>query len=73
MDGAFNNPGISQGAGLLAAGRPGAIVNTSSVGGVKADRNLSVYLATKHGVIGLSDRASYINGAVLPIDGGMTS
>lgn len=123
---------------MLAANRPGAIVNTSSVGGVKADRNLSVYLATKHGVIGLtrgaahdygdrgirvnaiapgttdtamiaawklrepgvearlnamtpmnraaqpsevaeaaawllSDRASYINGAVLPVDGGMTS
>ena len=116
----------------------GAIVNTSSVGGIRGGRDLSAYLAAKHGVIGLtrgaahdygpqglrinaiapgttltpmmidwrrrdptvearldaatplrrggqpteiaqaaawllSDRASYINGAVLAVDGGMTA
>jgi NAD(P)-dependent dehydrogenase (short-subunit alcohol dehydrogenase family) len=122
---------------ILSSGGPGAIVNTSSVGGVRGDLGISAYMATKHGVIGLtrgaahdygdrgirvnaiapgttdtamiaawkrrepgiedrlnaltpmrraaqppevaeaaawllSDRASYINGAVLPVDGGMT-
>jgi NAD(P)-dependent dehydrogenase (short-subunit alcohol dehydrogenase family) len=116
----------------------GAIVNTSSVGGLRGGQGLATYLATKHGVIGLtrgaahdygryglrvnaiapgttltpmmqawyerdpevgarldaatpmrrggqpmeiaqgaawllSDSASYVNGAVLPIDGGMTA
>lgn len=124
---------------MLAAGTAGSIVNTSSVGGMRAGAaNLSAYAASKHGVIGLtraaaqdhgaagirvnaiapgttdtqmmvewkqrepgigerlnaqtpmgrgghptevaeaaawllSDRASYVNGVVLPVDGGMTA
>lgn len=124
---------------MLAAGTAGSIVNTSSVGGLRAGAaGLGAYLASKHGVIGLtrgaahdhggdgirvnaiapgttdtemmvgwkqrepgigdrlnaqtplgrgahprevaeaaawllSDRASYVNGAVLPVDGGMTA
>jgi len=123
---------------MLAACVPGAIVNTSSVGGIRGGAGVSVYSATKHGVIGLtrgaahdygphglrinavapgttdtpmmlawkrrdpaveerlnaitplrragdptevaeaaawllSDRASYVNGAVLVVDGGMTA
>ncbi|MGD8281854.1 MAG: glucose 1-dehydrogenase [Gemmatimonadota bacterium] len=123
---------------MLAAGRPGAIVNTSSVGGLRGAAGLSCYSATKHAVIGLtragahdygrhgirinviapgttdtpmiaawkrrdpgvgerldaltplgrgahpsevaeaaawllSDRASYVSGAVLAVDGGMTA
>lgn len=123
---------------MLQAGQPGAIVNTSSVGGMRGGPNLGAYPATKRGVIALttiaaheygangirinaiapgttdtpmiaawkqrepniaerlnaitplgrgaeprevaqaaawllSDRASYITGAVLPVDGGMTA
>ena len=123
---------------LLAAGRPGSIVNTSSVGGLRGGAGLGVYSASKHAVIGLtrsaareygaygvrvnviapgttdtpmiaawkqrepgiterldaatplgrgarpsevaeaaawllSDRASYVSGATLPVDGGMTA
>jgi (+)-trans-carveol dehydrogenase len=38
---------------LIAGGRGGSIVITSSVGGLKALPNLSSYVASKHGVIGL--------------------
>jgi NAD(P)-dependent dehydrogenase (short-subunit alcohol dehydrogenase family) len=123
---------------MLAAGTAGAIVNTSSVGGLRGGPGLAGYSTTKHGVIGLtrsaahdygphglrinaiapgttdtpmiaawkrrdpgieehlnaatplgrgaqpsevaeaaawllSDRASYVNGAVLAVDGGMTA
>jgi NAD(P)-dependent dehydrogenase (short-subunit alcohol dehydrogenase family) len=123
---------------MLESHRPGAIVNTSSVGGIRGARGLGAYPATKRGVIGLtvtaahdhggdgirvnaiapgttdtamitawkqrepdiaerlnaitplgrsadprevaqaaawllSDRASYLTGIVLPVDGGMTS
>jgi NAD(P)-dependent dehydrogenase (short-subunit alcohol dehydrogenase family) len=123
---------------MLAAGTSAAIVNTSSVGGLRGGPGLSVYSATKHAVIGLtrsaardygphglrinalapgttytpmiaawkqrdpaieerlnaatplgrwaqpteiataaswllSDRASYVNGAVVVVDGGMTA
>jgi NAD(P)-dependent dehydrogenase (short-subunit alcohol dehydrogenase family) len=123
---------------MLARASPGAIVNTSSVGGVRGAPGLSGYAATKHAIVGLtrgaahdygarglrinaiapgttdtpmiaawkrrdpgvqkrlnaatplgrgaqpaevaeaaswllSDRASYVNGAVLTVDGGMTA
>ncbi|HEX3923097.1 MAG TPA: mycofactocin-coupled SDR family oxidoreductase [Streptosporangiaceae bacterium] len=38
---------------LLAGGRGGSIVLTSSVGGMKALPNMSHYIAAKHGVVGL--------------------
>ncbi|MGK8503119.1 mycofactocin-coupled SDR family oxidoreductase [Nocardia asiatica] len=38
---------------LLAAGRGGSIVLTSSVGGLKAYPNTGHYIAAKHGVVGL--------------------
>jgi SDR family mycofactocin-dependent oxidoreductase len=38
---------------LIAGGRGGAIVLTSSVGGLKAHPNISNYIASKHGVVGL--------------------
>lgn len=44
---------------FLKAGIPGAIVNTSSVGGVKGRRGTASYVATKHAVIGLTRAAAY--------------
>jgi (+)-trans-carveol dehydrogenase len=38
---------------LIAGGRGGAIVLTSSVGGMKAMPNMSHYVSAKHGVVGL--------------------
>ncbi|MEU9017795.1 mycofactocin-coupled SDR family oxidoreductase [Actinomadura sp. NPDC048394] len=38
---------------LIAGGRGGAIVLTSSVGGLKAHPNIANYVAGKHGVVGL--------------------
>jgi (+)-trans-carveol dehydrogenase len=38
---------------LIAGGRGGAIVLTSSVGGMKALPNMSHYVSAKHGVVGL--------------------
>ena len=38
---------------LIAGGRGGAIVLTSSVGGMHAMPNMSHYISAKHGVIGL--------------------
>jgi (+)-trans-carveol dehydrogenase len=38
---------------LIAGGRGGSITFTSSVGGLKALQNLSSYVASKHGVVGL--------------------
>jgi NAD(P)-dependent dehydrogenase (short-subunit alcohol dehydrogenase family) len=42
---------------MLAAGK-GAIVNTSSIGGVVAAPGLSPYIASKHGVVGLTRAAA---------------
>jgi NAD(P)-dependent dehydrogenase (short-subunit alcohol dehydrogenase family) len=44
---------------MVAAGRGGAIVNTSSVGGMRGGANLGAYLATKHGMIGLTRGAAH--------------
>jgi NAD(P)-dependent dehydrogenase (short-subunit alcohol dehydrogenase family) len=38
--------------------RGGVIINTSSTAGLKAIRNVSVYSATKHGIIGLTKGAA---------------
>lgn len=38
---------------LLSGGRGGAIILTSSVGGLKAHQNIGHYVAAKHGVVGL--------------------
>ena len=38
---------------LIAGGRGGSIVLTSSVGGMRAMPNMSHYVSAKHGVIGL--------------------
>lgn len=43
---------------LLSAGSPGAIVNTSSVGGLGGGAGLAAYSASKHAVIGLSRSAA---------------
>jgi NAD(P)-dependent dehydrogenase (short-subunit alcohol dehydrogenase family) len=43
---------------FLAAGRPGAIVNTSSVGGLRGGPGLGAYSASKHAVIGLTRSAA---------------
>ncbi|HKH12831.1 MAG TPA: glucose 1-dehydrogenase [Rubrobacter sp.] len=48
---------------MLAAAIPGAIVNTSSVGGLGGGAGLSTYSATKHGVIGLTRSAAHDYGA----------
>lgn len=40
------------------AGRGGAIVNTASTAGVQSIPNISVYSATKHGIIGLTKGAA---------------
>jgi NAD(P)-dependent dehydrogenase (short-subunit alcohol dehydrogenase family) len=44
---------------FLAAGTSGAIVNTSSVGGLRGGPGLSVYSATKHALIGLTRSAAH--------------
>jgi NAD(P)-dependent dehydrogenase (short-subunit alcohol dehydrogenase family) len=44
---------------MLAAGSRGAIVNTSSVGGIRGGAGLGGYIATKHGVIGLTRGAAH--------------
>lgn len=46
-------------AAMLAGGTGGAIVNNSSVGGVRGGRGLSCYSATKHAVIGLTRGAAH--------------
>ena len=46
---------------MLAAGRGGSIVNTSSVSGIKGSVGLGSYQATKHAVIGLTRTASWDN------------
>ena len=43
---------------MLSAGS-GAIVNTSSVGGIRGGEGLGDYLATKHGVVGLTRGAAH--------------
>ena len=48
---------------LLAAGRPGSIVNTSSIGGRRGAAGLAVYSASKHAVIGLTRSAAREYGA----------
>jgi NAD(P)-dependent dehydrogenase (short-subunit alcohol dehydrogenase family) len=48
---------------MLAAGSPGAIVNTSSVGGMRGGPGLSGYAATKHAVVGLTRAAAHDYGA----------
>lgn len=44
---------------MLAAGAGGAIVNNSSVGGLRGGPGLSCYSATKHAVIGLTRSAAH--------------
>jgi NAD(P)-dependent dehydrogenase (short-subunit alcohol dehydrogenase family) len=46
---------------MRAAGR-GAIVNVSSIGGVRGSSGMGAYQATKHAVIGLSRTAAHDNG-----------
>jgi NAD(P)-dependent dehydrogenase (short-subunit alcohol dehydrogenase family) len=58
---------------MLAAGTSAAIVNTSSVGGLRVGRWAQpTEIATAASWL-LSDRASYVNGAVVVVDGGMTA
>lgn len=48
---------------MLAAGIAGSIVNTSSVGGMRAGAaGLAAYVASKHGVIGLTRGAAHDHG-----------
>lgn len=44
---------------MIASGRGGSIVNTSSVGGFRGSSGLGAYQATKHGVIGLTRTAAH--------------
>jgi NAD(P)-dependent dehydrogenase (short-subunit alcohol dehydrogenase family) len=44
---------------MVAAGRPGAIINLSSINGHVAGANRSVYSATKHGVEGLTKAMAF--------------
>ncbi len=45
--------------GLLAVGRPGAIVNMASTSSILAARSRSAYGASKHGVAGLTKQLAY--------------
>jgi NAD(P)-dependent dehydrogenase (short-subunit alcohol dehydrogenase family) len=44
---------------IVASGREGSIVNTSSVGGYRGSSGLGAYQATKHGVVGLTRTAAH--------------
>lgn len=46
---------------IMAAQRSGVIVNCSSVAGVRGDEGVSIYAASKHGVLGLTKAAALEN------------
>lgn len=48
---------------ILDAGTTGSIVNTSSIGGIRATKGMAVYGASKHAVIGLTRGAAHDYGA----------